>query len=80
MCSAWPSGGITSAPGSFRSGRVGASSEPGVGEDVELQFDEAADHRRFAGLQGGLDAQLGFGGEGGRADQGDEQGAEFCGE
>ncbi|MNH47316.1 hypothetical protein D3C79_1104930 [compost metagenome] len=23
-CSAWPSDGITSAPGSFRSGRVGA--------------------------------------------------------
>ncbi|MCY1465268.1 hypothetical protein D9M71_833900 [compost metagenome] len=43
-----------------------------------MQFDEAADHGGVRGLQAGLDAQVGFGGEGGGADQAKEQGAEFC--
>ncbi|MNV27194.1 hypothetical protein D3C71_1183340 [compost metagenome] len=53
-------------------GQGGGAGEPSVGEDFELQFDEAADHGWFVGLQGGLDAQFGFGGYDGCAEQADE--------
>ncbi|BFT63797.1 hypothetical protein PMm318_A45560 [Pseudomonas moorei] len=43
-----------------------------------MQFDQAADHGGVGRLQAGLDAQFGFGGESGGADQAQEQGAEYC--
>ncbi|VVM45973.1 hypothetical protein PS639_00520 [Pseudomonas fluorescens] len=61
-------------------GQGGGAGEPGVGEDIELQFEEATDHGGGAGLQAGLDSQFGFCGEDADAYQADEQSAESCGE
>ncbi|MNV69530.1 hypothetical protein D3C71_1624450 [compost metagenome] len=66
--------------GQFQVGQGGGAGEPGVGEDIELQLDQAADHDGVGGLQGGLDFQLRVGGECVEADQANEQGAECCGD
>ncbi|MNG20371.1 hypothetical protein D3C84_1046210 [compost metagenome] len=66
--------------GQFQVGQGGGAGEPGVGEDIELQPDQAADHDGGGGLQGGLYPQLRVGSECVEADQANEQGAECCGD